>query len=87
MFARPTRPHTHLLPKTEARDGGHSENPPGKLPTDMFGPGFQERWNDAPLDVRRRIINKFWVITLMPSGQGSRRFDPSLVRFKPHGQD
>lgn len=54
------------------------------LPRADFGPllgaGARERFQEAPLDIKRAVIDELMTVTILPSGPGRRTFDPSLIR-------
>ena len=47
---------------------------------EMIGPEAEARWNAAPLDVKRTIIDLLCTVTILPSGPG-KSFDPGLIRI------
>lgn len=47
----------------------------------LAGPDAAEKWQAAPLDVKRAVINLLMEITILPSGSGNK-FDPSQVRIE-----
>ncbi|WP_420123712.1 recombinase family protein [Nakamurella sp.] len=47
---------------------------------EMVGPDAEARWNAAPLDVKRAVIELLCTVTILPSGPG-KSFDPELIRI------
>lgn len=47
---------------------------------EIAGPEAETRWDAAPLEVQRLIVDLLMEVTIMPAGPG-RPFDPSLVRI------
>lgn len=71
-----------LRPKlAEARALAARSRPSDGLAS-VVGPDAAARWADAPLDVKRQIIEMLCTITIMPSGPG-KPFDPDLVVIEP----
>ncbi len=48
----------------------------------MAGPEAEKRWQSAPLDVKRAVIETLCSVTILPIGPGRRPFDPESVLIK-----
>lgn len=53
---------------------------PGAV-AELAGPGAAARWSAASIEVRRAVLDALMVVTIMPVGRASVRFDPSAVRI------
>lgn len=45
----------------------------------MAGPDAEKRWQAAPLDVKRAVIERLCSVTILPTGSGRRPFEPGSV--------
>jgi hypothetical protein len=53
-----------------------------ELPDALIHSDFEQQWATLPFDARRRIVETLIArVTLLPTGRGCRRFDPSSVRI------
>ena len=53
-----------------------------ELPDALTHSDFEQQWTTLPFYARRRIVETLIArVTLLPTGQGCRRFDPSSVRI------
>lgn len=73
-----------LRPKIESAKVAISRNMPSMAVAGLAGAKAAERWESAPLDVKRTVIEMLCTITIMQSGPG-KRFDPELVQIEWKG--
>lgn len=75
------RINSKIIPETEEakRRIGHLQ---GTNPVmAMAGSNPSERWQNAPLEIKRHIIEELMTVTLMPVGSGGR-FDPEQIKIE-----
>ena len=73
-----------LRPQIEAARATITANMPTPWVAGMAGLQAAERWEAAPLDVRRALIELLCEVTILPLGSG-RMFDPASVRIEWKG--
>jgi hypothetical protein len=78
---RLSRLTSKIRPRIEAaKEEMRSLHPnPGIL--QLAGPEVVERWNDAPLELKRAVIRAMAVVTILPIGSG-KRWTPESVRIQ-----
>jgi len=47
----------------------------------LVGPDASERWEKAPIEIKRKVISELMDITIMPAGAG-KPFDPELIKIE-----
>jgi site-specific DNA recombinase len=52
----------------------------------MAGPEAAQRWAQASVKARRRVVDALMTVTILPVGRGGRAFDPRSIRIEWRGQ-
>lgn len=79
------RTNARLRPKLEDATARLRAASPTPELARFAGPDVAQRWRDAPLSVKRALINLLVDVTILPTGAGGR-FDPKSVAIHWKGQ-
>lgn len=72
-----------LQPALDAAEARVAASLPRADLAPMAGPDARERWTDAPLDVRRAVIDTLMTVTILPEApKGRAPFNPDSVRIE-----
>lgn len=83
--AQVDRLNAGLIPKIDTWKTERASCAPQEGLLDLLGPEAERRWAEAPLDVKRAVVDLLMTLTVLPSGSG-RRFNPENVVFLEEGR-
>lgn len=73
-----------ITPKIEALTAERARWMPRPDLAPMAGPGARDRWDAAPLDIRRALVDTLVTVTILPEKpKGRAPFNPEFVRVEP----